>query len=490
MKTSPAQRDTAKVCFITFGCQMNKLDSELAAAELLRSGMSVTPDPTQAGVIVINTCSVRKHAEDRALSNLGRFKRAKEQCPEMVIAMMGCMAQKDGEKLLQAYPYLDIVCGTKHFADLPELVDRVRAQRERISVTGEAEVRLDRIPAARPHPFRAFVSIMRGCNSFCSYCVVPYVRGRETSRPAPDIEGEVRTLVGDGCVEITLLGQNVDAYRRGDMGLAALLRQLDPIRGLQRLRFITSHPKDVSEDLLRAVADLPSVCEHLHMPAQSGSTRILEAMNRRYTAERYREIVASAREIVPGVEIASDFIVGFPGETDEDFAATVSLVRDCRFNQAFIFKYSPRDGTRAARMDDDVPTHVKQERNRALLAVQEEVSRARNKAREGRTFEVLVEGPSKRDPARLTGRTRGYDIVVFPDPSATPPPGRCPPVRTGGHLPAEHTESHETGTEGKCASVRTDAHFMPHTIRPGALVTVRITDSTPLTLFGGAESRP
>ena len=321
----------------------------------------------------------------------------------------------------------------------------------------------ERSTAKRPDPYRAFVAIMRGCNNFCSYCIVPHVRGREISRPPEDVENEVRALVRGGCAEITLLGQNIDAYAAANSRLPDLLRRLDAnVPGLERLRFVTSHPKDISAELLRAMAELPSLCEHLHMPAQSGSTRILRAMNRGYTADRYREIIASAREIVPDIEIASDFIVGFPGETDEDFEATVSLVRECRFNQSFIFKYSPRERTKAAEMPDDVPLAVKQERNQRLLAVQEEVSRARQRAKEGRTFEVLVEGPSKRDKSRLAGRTRGYDIVVFPGPE---------------------------GSGGKCSSVRTDAHS-PHAtnIRSGALVNVRITDSTPLTLFGELES--
>jgi len=373
------------------------------------------------------------------------------------------MAQKEGEGLLNAYPHLDIVCGTRHFVDLPDLVGRVRAEGGRYAVTGDAPVTFERSTATRPNPYRAFVAIMRGCNNFCSYCIVPYVRGREISRPPEDVENEVRALVDDGCAEITLLGQNIDAYASDNSRLPDLLGRLDAnVPALERLRFVTSHPKDISAELLRAMAELPSVCEHLHMPAQSGSTRILEAMNRGYTAGRYREIVASAREIVPGVEIASDFIVGFPGETDADFEATVSLVRECQFNQSFIFKYSPREGTKAAKMPDDVPMAVKKERNQRLLAVQEEVSRARHWAKEGRTFEVLVEGPSKRDKSRLAGRTRGHDIVVFPGPE---------------------------GSVGKCSSVRTDAHLPPATdLRRGALVNVRITDSTPLTLFGELES--
>jgi len=441
-RSSPAvPRDRTKVCFVTFGCQMNKLDSELAAGEFARRGMTLTPDPDEAGVVVLNTCSVRRHAEQRALSHLGLFRRAKEQWPELVVAVMGCMAQKEGDRLLRSVPHLDVVCGTKHFADLPGLVERVRTEGGRYAVTGDAPVTFDRAVAVRPHPYRAFVSVMRGCDSFCSYCVVPYVRGRETSRPPEEIEEESRGLIDDGCIELTLLGQNIDAYRHGDTDLAALLERVGVVPALGRLRFVTSHPKDISERLLRTMAEVGPVCEHLHMPAQSGSTRVLRAMNRGYAAERYREIVAAARATVPDIEIASDFIVGFPGETDEDFEATVSLVRECAFNQSFIFKYSPREGTRAAQLSDDVPRRVKEERNQALLAVQEAVSRERHRAKEGRTIRVLVEGPSKRDASRLTGRTRGNDIVVFPMPSRPDLP-------------------------------------------PGSFVDVRITESTPLTLMG------
>jgi tRNA-2-methylthio-N6-dimethylallyladenosine synthase len=393
---------------------MNKLDSELAAAEFARRGTLLTADLDRAGAVVINTCSVRKHAENRALSNLGRFKRAKARDPRFVVALMGCMAQKEGQALLDAVPHLDLVCGTRQFTRLPELIEEVRATGGRFVVTDSAELRFERLPTTRPDPWRAFVSVMRGCNSFCTYCIVPYVRGREVSRPPGDIADEVRRLIDDGCVEITLLGQNIDAYRHESTDLAGLLERLDPTPGLRRLRFVTSHPRDVSTRLLRAVNGLARVCEHLHMPAQSGSTSVLRAMSRGYTAERYRAILAEARETVPGIQIASDFIVGFPGETDADFAATASLVADAGFSQTFIFKYSPREGTRAAGLPDDVSDEVKANRNQRLLAIQESVARARNAKRVGETLEVMIEGPSKRDAGRWTCRTRGNEIVVVP----------------------------------------------------------------------------
>jgi len=435
------RRDPHKVCFITFGCQMNKLDSELVAAEFVRRGATLTSDTDQAGVIIINTCSVRKHAEDRALSNLGRFKHAKKHCPQLILVLMGCMAQKEGPKLLRDHPHLDVVCGTRQFLRLPELVERARTEGERIVLTDDGTVAFDRLASVRPERHRAFLSVMRGCNGFCTYCIVPYVRGRETCRPPEHIEEEIHCLVDDGCVEVTLLGQNVDAYRHNDTDLAALLERLDRVPGLKRLRFVTSHPRDISDRLLHAVADLPTVCEHLHVPAQSGSDPILKAMHRGYTARRYRQVVDSARTIVPDVELAGDFIVGFPGETETDFQATLDLLQYCQYNQAFIFKYSPREGTRAARMIDDVPQDIKARRNQALLAAQKESAHTHNQSKLGRTLEVMLQGPSKRDPARLHGRTRGNDIVVF-----TPPP-----AWTG---------------------------------EPGDLVQVRIDHCTPLTLFG------
>lgn len=433
-------RDKSKFFFITFGCQMNKLDSELAAAELLRAGFTQAESENKAGVIIVNTCSVRRHAEERALSHLGRFKFAKKMFKDLVVVVMGCMAQKEGEALLDSIPPLDIVCGTRKFADLPSLVARVRERGERIVATEDEHIDIDRLATARPDKWRAFICVLRGCNSFCSYCIVPYVRGRETSRPPADVITEVKRLVDDGCVEITLLGQNIDAYEYEGVDLAELLQLVALTPGLRRLRFITSHPKDISPRLLDTVAAVPQVCGHLHMPAQSGSDKILAAMNRGYTAEHYLEIVNDARRRVPNIEIASDFIVGFPGETDADFEATVSLLRECQFNQCFIFKYSPREGTRAEQMSDDVPQAVKEERNHILLAVQGEISRERQKAKVGRTFEIMVEGQSKRDKSKLVGRTRGNDIVVF-----TPQAGIA--------------------------------------FTPGDVVDVEIIDSTPLTLF-------
>ena len=435
-----------KLCVVTFGCQMNKLDSEAVAGHLLDAGYTPTESPTDADVVLINTCSVRQHAEDKVWSLLGTLRRRKQKHPGLIVAVMGCMAQRERDAIFARMPHVDIVCGPMEFARLPELIaSRVTTSRglprpregnegapptyppagvgtrgkgEHVLAVAEGGLgSLPRVVARRPNRFQAFAAILRGCDNFCSYCIVPFVRGREYSRPPGEIEEEARRLVADGVREITLLGQNVNSYGRtlGDGStLGSLLRRLDGIEGIERLRFVTSHPKDASDELFRAMAELPSVCPHLHMPAQSGSNRVLRDMNRRYTREHYLERVARLRETVPGVEVASDFIVGFPGETHEEFGETVDLVQQVEFQNCFIFKYSPRPGTRAAEMPDDVPWAVKQERNRRLLAIQEAIMRRRNAAMVGQTLEVLVEGTSKHDPTKLTGRSRANHIVAFP----------------------------------------------------------------------------
>jgi len=429
-----------KLLVVTFGCQMNKLDSEVAAGHLLEAGYAAAESPADADLILINTCSVRQHAEDKVWSLLGTLRPHKRRNPGLVIGVIGCMAQRERDRILARMPHVDLVCGPLELDRLPDLVEEIRQERHHILAVGEGHVgRVPRVVSHRPNRFQAFVAIMRGCDNFCAYCVVPYVRGREASRPPDEIAEEVAALVADGVKEVTLLGQNVNSYGRtlGERGndsrsllceapqgavngkrllvsFPLLLRRLDCIAGLERLRFVTSHPKDATDELFRAMAELPSVCPYLHLPAQSGSNRVLRDTNRSYTREHYLERIARLRELVPGIEVASDFIVGFPGETEAEFEETVALVRQAEFQNCFIFKYSPRPGTKAAEMPDDVPWATKQERNRRLLAVQEDTMRRRNAAMVGRTVEVLVEGTSPRDPANLTGRTRANHIVAFP----------------------------------------------------------------------------
>lgn len=407
-----------KVFIHAFGCQMNKLDAELAMGALRRAGGEQVDSPEQADVILFQTCSVRAHAEERVYSNVGKLKFLKRRRPEIVIGILGCMAQKDQQRIFERLPHVDLVIGTREFPRIAELVQEARNERQHILACSEqAEVDETREPAVRPNRHQAFITIMRGCDNFCAYCVVPAVRGREVSRPPDDIVTEAQRMVDDGVVEITLLGQNVNSYGKSfgkPSALAGLLERLDRIAGLERIRFVTSHPKDMTREVLQAVRGLPRVCEHLHMPAQSGSDRVLQAMNRKYTAAHYRDLVALAREIVPGIAIASDFIVGFPGETREEFEQTASLVREVCFQNSFVFKYSPRPGTAAAKLPDEVPPEEKKRRNLELLEIQSGVNREEYARFIGQEVEALVEGASQRDSRRVSGRLRTNHIVVFP----------------------------------------------------------------------------
>ena len=440
MPRSPSDSPTAFVH--AYGCQMNKLDAELVASLLARAGYGAAASVDEADVILFCTCAVREHAEDRFYSNLGVLKRLKQRRPGLVIGVLGCTAQKDGVRALQRAPHVDIVCGTRAFPRIAEMVEAVRRGEGPVVAVDESDLVLpEREPVRGPAHAAAYVSVMRGCDHFCTYCIVPYVRGRETSRPVPEIEAEVRALADHGVREVTLLGQNVNSYGKSlkpRKSLADLMLRLDSVPGLDRLRFVTSHPKNMTPDILQATRDLPKVCEYLHMPAQSGSDRVLRDMRRGYTAREYGDLVGLARDTVPGVAIASDFIVGFPGETESEFRDTAALVRAAHFQNSFVFKYSSRPGTRAARLPDDVPLSEKKRRNVELLAVQERVSAEGHAAMVGRTLEVLVEGPSKNNPAMMTGRTRTNEIIHFPG-------------------------------EPSCQ---------------GRLVHVRVCDSTPLTLSG------
>jgi len=410
---------TKLACLETFGCQMNRLDSELIRSLLEEDGYEMTEDALSAEIILFNTCSVREHAEARVYGRLARLRHLKEKRPEVVIAVLGCMAQKDREHIFEAAPHVDVVCGTSEFPSLLELVERVRRGEGRQLATRE-DAELSAVYSRRhlaPSQSHAYVAVMRGCDNFCSYCIVPYVRGREVSRPMDEVLDEVKRLRDRGVIEFTLLGQNISSYGKNLEGasLATLLRRVSALEGLRRIWFITSHPADVTSDVLEAIRDCPGVCPYLHLPAQSGSTRVLERMNRGYTRERYLELVREAYRTVPALAVATDFIVGFPGETDADFRETISLVEECRFSSAFIFKYSPRPGTKAAEFPDDVPMETKRRRNAELLALQERISAEENAKFVGKTVEVLIEGPSKTRKDRLTGRARDHRIVIVED---------------------------------------------------------------------------
>ena len=417
--TAPA---TGKRVWVqALGCQMNTLDSEVLLSQLAPLGYEAAEHQSDADLVVFHTCSVRAHAEERAYSLIGATRRLAERRPDVVVAVVGCLAQREGARLRARAPHVRLVVGTEMLGEFPQLLAEVERTGGAVVATGEGgRLAPRRLPRFRHSPFQALVAIMRGCSNACSYCIVPFVRGPAVSREPDDIVAEVEALAADGVVEVTLLGQNVDGYGwdRPEEGwtLAGLLRRLHGVRGLRRLRFVTSHPGDMTGELLRTMAELPRVSPYLHLPAQSGSDTVLQRMRRGYTRSQYLQLVEQARELVPGVTLASDFIVGFPGETEEDFRQSVDLVTRVRFKNSFIFKYSPRPGTEAAGWADDVPRPVKERRNQELLAAQAEVSLALNRESVGRRLPVLVEGPSKRDPSRLTGRTPGDRIVCFPGP--------------------------------------------------------------------------
>lgn len=400
---------------------MNKLDAELSLGLLQEEGYRIVDKADEADVILFNTCSVRQHAEDKVYSHLGALKMLKKRHPEVVVGVLGCMAQKDGEAIFKRMPHVDLVCGTRMFSRLPELLLTIKNQGSHVLAIDEDQIVSVKRPVAyRPNFYQAFVTVMRGCDNFCSYCIVPYVRGGEISRTIADVKEEVQSLVSNGCKEVTLLGQNINSYGKGLAGgitLGHLLSELNDLDGLERIRFVTSHPADMSRDLIRTMSRLSKVCEHLHMPAQSGSDRILQEMRRGYTAGYYRDLISYARELIPYIAVASDFIVGFPGEMDEDFQETVRLMEDIRFQNCFIFKYSPRTGTKAAELKDDVVDEVKRARNMKLLELQKSISLEQNRKMIGRKVEVLVEGASKSDSHKLSGRTRQNHIVVFNGPA-------------------------------------------------------------------------
>lgn len=432
----------AKKLYIeTVGCQMNVLDSELVVGSLRQLGYSLTTSLRDADVILFNTCSVRQHAEDKIYSALGRLRGFKARHPDRIIGVLGCMAQKDQELIRRRAPHVDIVCGPGQLRVLPDLIAQVEATGEhQMAVSlGRAEASRPEVtesfesydplrePGMRPTPFQAYVRTQFGCDKFCTYCIVPSVRGPEQSRPPEHILAEVQQLADQGCVEITLVGQTVNSYRfvHGDgrvTRLSDLLERISTNAGIQRIKFITNFPRDMSDDLLDALRDLPKVSKYLHVPAQHGDNNVLKRMKRMYTVEFYREMLARCREKVPEVAVSSDFIVGFCGETEEEFERCMDLVRESGFKNSFIFKYSARPGTKADELyADDVPEEVKKRRNNDLLAAQNAVSLQDHRRLIGRTFSVLVEGPSKiavkrpspGGPMQLTGRTWTDHIVVF-----------------------------------------------------------------------------
>lgn len=405
---------------ITYGCQMNEHDSERLAGQLREMGYRHIGDYTKADVIIINTCAIRENAELRVFGKVGELKGLKRDHPGLIVGICGCMMQQSPvvDELLKKYPHVDLIFGTHNIHQLPELFRQVLEKRKRVvEIWEDTPGVIPELPSERTSPFQAWVSIILGCNNFCTYCVVPYVRGRERSRRVEDIVREVKRLVADGVIEITLLGQNVNSYGKDfadhPTDFADLLRELDGIEGLERIRYMTSHPRDFSDKLIETVRTAKKVCEHFHLPIQSGSTRILKQMNRGYTRESYLELVRKIRSAVPECSITTDFIVGFPGETEEDFQDSLDVAKLAEFDAAYTFLYSPRTGTPAAQYADQIPEEVKKERLQRLMDVQAESSRIQNEKLLGRIVEVLVEGPSKSNPDRYQGRTRTNKIALF-----------------------------------------------------------------------------
>ena len=441
----------------TFGCQMNAYDTERMAHALIARNYRQVEDPSQADLILVNTCSVREKPEQKVYSALGRFRVLKKKNPRLIIGVAGCMAQQEGEGLLQRVPFLDFVLGTKEMRRIPEIL-------EAVEVSGVREAAVDLRGRTDPYvglpllsasgKTTAFVSIMQGCDNFCSYCVVPFVRGREVSRPSRAILEEISVLSARGVKEVTLLGQNVNSYGHGvsnELGFVQLLEAAQEVPGIQRIRFTTSHPKDFSSELIRTFSRLPKLCEHIHLPLQSGSNRILKRMNRGYTREEYGEKISALRQACPEISVTTDLIVGFPGEEEGDFRATLEMVDKVQFDEFFSFRYSDRPHTRAALFPDKVPEGIKQRRLMDLQAFQKGITFKKNKSLEGREFEVLVEGPSKTRAEEKTGRTRTNRIVNFPGGSFQP--GDLVKLRIQEALPhslrGEPLEDQNSNTEAR-----------------------------------------
>ncbi len=404
----------------TFGCQMNEHDSERIAGLLTADGYVPTDDAARADVVVFNTCAIRENADNRLYGNLGHLRPLKERNPGLRIVVAGCLAQKDGAGILERAPWVDVVVGTHA---LPELLRLLRAAEEegpQLDVREYTEVFPSALPARREVAHHAWVSVSVGCDNACTFCIVPLVRGPQRSRPIEDVLAEVRSLADQGVVEVTLLGQNVNTYGR-DLSVpgssrrprfAELLRRVNEVEGLRRIRFTSPHPHDFTPDVIEAMADCEKVCEHIHFPLQSGSDRILRAMRRSYRRARYLAWLERIRSAIPGIAVTTDIIVGFPGETEEDFQRTLEVVEEARFDQAFMFQYSPRPGTRAATMPDQVPKEVVQDRFDRLVALQERISLEVMREHVGRTVEVLVEGTGRK--GGVQGRTRTNKVVHLP----------------------------------------------------------------------------
>ncbi len=461
---------------MTWGCQMNEEDSEQMGLYLEQAGYVPVSDAAQAEIVLLNTCSVRAKPHEKVWSELGHLREMKKDKPEMIIGVCGCMAQIESAEIQRRAPYVNLVVGTGNIAAIPEMVARAKAgerlpdafnahSRSNINTIALTALHLpDRkgaivadIPARQPErkaQLKAHVPIMYGCDKFCTFCIVPLTRGRERSRPTTEILTEIEGLARNGTKEITLLGQTVNSYGKnmpeGRVPFARLLEQINAIRGLSRIRFTSPYPKDFTDELIATIGSLEKVCEHVHLPLQVADNDLLLEMHRGYTVERYQEIVDNLRATVPGIAITTDIMLGYPGETDEQFQNTMEFVEATRFDSAFMFAYSPRPNTKAAIKEDQLPQSLKMERLNALIALQNGITIEINKAQIGREFEVLVEGFSPKDPNRLTGYTRTLKAINF-----TVPDGgtRSPESLIGKLVPVRVTEAHLTGFIGELAEL-------------------------------------
>ena len=402
---------------ITYGCQMNEHDSENIAGMLEALDYSHTPNPEEADVVVMNTCSVREHADKRFFGMLGQFKKQKKNNPDFIICICGCMPQQPHivEEIRKSFGWVDIVFGTQTIAEFPNLLmERIRTGKKQFSIIANNEEIPEEKESKREFKHKALVNITYGCNNFCTYCIVPYTRGREKSRSLRAVKQEIINLVNDGVKEVMLLGQNVNSFRDADgNNFAALIRALDEVEGLERIRFMTSHPKDLSDELIACFGDCKKLCHNIHLPVQSGSDEVLRRMNRHYNRQRYMEIVEKLRATCPDLSISTDIIVGFPGETEEDFLDTLSLVREVEYDSAFTFIYSPRVGTPAAKYDDQIPENIKHERFDRLVEEVNRCSAKKNSEYLGKIVTVMVDGPSKNDAGAWSGRTDTFKLVNF-----------------------------------------------------------------------------
>lgn len=446
-----------KLYIQTFGCQMNVRDSRRMANIMQGLNYEPTEEPSRADLILVNTCSIRQKVEHKTYSALGRLRRLKARKPELILGAAGCVAQQEGEALLRRFPYLDLVVGTHQAHRLPELLRTVKERKDKVAVTDFLDGNPDRFQG---HTFKnqkysnngnrvkALVTIMEGCDNYCSYCIVPYVRGREVSRCSEDVLQEIRELVRSGVKEVTLIGQNVNSYEGNGLNnlpsskgtaFPALLELINEIPELFRIRFTTSHPRDISEELIKVFGRLEKLCEHIHLPIQSGSNFILRQMNRGYCREDYLRKVAELRRASPGIAISTDVMVGFPGEREEDFADTLDLLEKVRFEAIFSFKFSPRPPTLASKLSGEIPEEEKSHRLRLLQAMQKQITLEKNQGLVGKEEEILVEGQSKRAPDWLTGRTRTNRIVNFPGEESL----------VGQLMPVEITEAYQNSLKAE-----------------------------------------